>query len=161
MGTQAANVLDDLGRGGPASNGDLASRLPVIVYGDGEHPVDELLWKRASKGLTLRRAQSPERLLDLAAYYLHRNVEKLPEARRDPRRAKPWLEKAIELGVQKKGLDPELGDALSYYVYLSRVDSTVVTKEQAIAVLEKALRFELREETRTAIRTELERLKQD
>src|SRR5262249_19618390 len=58
--------------------------LPVILYGhgsqaDGAHPA----WKSLGAGCTLRRAHSPERLIDQAALSLHREVNRLPEARRE------------------------------------------------------------------------------
>jgi CheY-like chemotaxis protein len=57
--------------------------LPVIVYGDGQ-PMhdDEGGWKKLAESFTVRRVHSPERLLDQASFFLHRNVAKLPEAKR-------------------------------------------------------------------------------
>ena len=39
-------------------------------------------WGDLARNCTVRRAHSPERLLDLAALFLHQNVAKLPEPRR-------------------------------------------------------------------------------
>jgi hypothetical protein len=86
-------------------------------------------------------------------------LEKLPEGRRDPKRARPWLEQAIQLGVQKAGLDRELGNAYWYYAMLARFESTGITTEQAIAALDSALTLELRDEARATIQAELERLR--
>jgi len=55
------------------------SRLPVIIFGEGE---DDGAWKRLSENCTVRRAHTPERLLDLSVFFLHRNVAKLPENKR-------------------------------------------------------------------------------
>ncbi|MFL5330062.1 MAG: HAMP domain-containing protein [Gemmataceae bacterium] len=55
-------------------------RLPVILYGDGE--ADDGPWKRLADGCTVRRAMTPERLLDLTTFYLHRAVATLPEDKR-------------------------------------------------------------------------------
>jgi CheY-like chemotaxis protein len=55
----------------------------VIVFGDGDVPPDgDPTWKRLSEVCTVRRVHSPERLLDLATFYLHRAVGKLPEGKR-------------------------------------------------------------------------------
>jgi HAMP domain-containing protein/signal transduction histidine kinase/CheY-like chemotaxis protein len=58
------------------------SNLPVIVYADEEAAVDDEGWKKLAQACTLRRVHSPERLLDQTAYFLHRNVAKLPEDQR-------------------------------------------------------------------------------
>src|SRR5207248_2899669 len=80
----------------PANNGEaILSRLPVIVYGAGEAARDEVAWKKLEKGCTVRRAQSQERLLDLAAFCLHRDVSKLPE---------PARQQLIELHQSDKSL---------------------------------------------------------
>jgi CheY-like chemotaxis protein len=72
--------IDDLIAGideRPSGNG----RLPVVVFGDDDHR-ENAAWKRLSEVCTLRRAHSPERLLDLTTFFLHRAVAKLPEAKR-------------------------------------------------------------------------------
>jgi HAMP domain-containing protein/signal transduction histidine kinase/CheY-like chemotaxis protein len=56
--------------------------LPVIVYGDGDVVHADGDWKNHGMGFTVRQVHSPERLLDQAAFYLHRNVTKLPEPKR-------------------------------------------------------------------------------
>ena len=59
------------------------NRMPVIVYGDGkEVALDSAPWRRLQEVCTVRPVQSPDRLLDLSAFFLHRNVAKLPEAKR-------------------------------------------------------------------------------
>jgi signal transduction histidine kinase/CheY-like chemotaxis protein/HAMP domain-containing protein len=59
----------------------VVSRVPVILYADGQSPEDGpgLNW---GNGFTLRTAHSPERLIDQAALFLHRAVGTLPEAQR-------------------------------------------------------------------------------
>jgi CheY-like chemotaxis protein len=57
-------------------------RLPVIVYGDPEEQTDEHAVKRTLSDCTLRWAHSPERLLDLTAFHLHRSPDQLPETTR-------------------------------------------------------------------------------
>src|SRR5207248_4964019 len=51
--------------------------LPAIVYGDNEIQRDGDTWKRFAEVLTVRRAHSPERLLDQACFLLHRSMAKL------------------------------------------------------------------------------------
>jgi signal transduction histidine kinase/DNA-binding response OmpR family regulator/HAMP domain-containing protein len=57
------------------------SPLPVIVYGDLAHD-DDGGWKKLSEVFTLRQIHSPERLLDQATFFLHRDLARLPEAKR-------------------------------------------------------------------------------
>jgi len=58
-----------------------ASRLPVIVYADGEDKFgDDGGWRMFRDVLPVRRVYSPDRLLDQAAFFLHQDVTKLPEA---------------------------------------------------------------------------------
>ena len=65
--------------------------MPVIVYGKRE--VDDDAWKRLSRICPLRKALSPDRLLDLVASSLHRNISALPEA---------WRKKLIDLHQSDK-----------------------------------------------------------
>jgi CheY-like chemotaxis protein len=62
----------------------VSSRLPVVVYADGTagDGDGDGRWKRAADVCTVRRAHSPDVLLDLATFYLHRPLAKLPEAQR-------------------------------------------------------------------------------
>jgi HAMP domain-containing protein/signal transduction histidine kinase/CheY-like chemotaxis protein len=66
----------------PACFEDHYQRLPVIVYGDTNPVWEGASWKRLSETCTLRWAKSYERLLDLSTFFLHRNVAKLVEAKR-------------------------------------------------------------------------------
>jgi CheY-like chemotaxis protein len=61
----------------------MVRQLPVILYDD-ESPAEghEAQWKRLADTCTVRRVHSPERLLDQAAFFLHRDVSKMPEAER-------------------------------------------------------------------------------
>jgi CheY-like chemotaxis protein len=59
------------------------SRLPLILYGDGETGlVDETQWKNLQDRCTVRRVKSPERLLDLTSIFLHVPLTVLPPAKR-------------------------------------------------------------------------------
>jgi len=57
-------------------------RLPLIVYGDDNELHDDSTWKRLSDSCTVRWAKSPDRLLDLTTFFLHRAVATLPERKR-------------------------------------------------------------------------------
>ncbi|MGZ9097627.1 MAG: HAMP domain-containing protein, partial [Micavibrio sp.] len=71
----------------------IKNRMPVIVYGEGDF--DEECCKGAGKPFTLRRVHSLDRLRDLVAFNLHRNVDKLsPE----------WQKKIVELHHSDKVL---------------------------------------------------------
>ncbi len=60
-----------------------ASRLPVIVYAEGETSEGEACnWRMFRDVLPVRRVHSPERLLDQAAFFLHQDLGKLPESQR-------------------------------------------------------------------------------
>jgi HAMP domain-containing protein/signal transduction histidine kinase/CheY-like chemotaxis protein len=62
----------------------LSTRLPVLLFTDGQ-PADEGgadPWRRVAEACTVRRVHSPDVLIDLATFYLHRPFAKLPEAQR-------------------------------------------------------------------------------
>jgi signal transduction histidine kinase/HAMP domain-containing protein/CheY-like chemotaxis protein len=60
-----------------------AKELPVMVYSTRElSKKEELTLKRLCQTMPLKDVRSPERLLDEACLFLHRPMEKLPEARR-------------------------------------------------------------------------------
>jgi CheY-like chemotaxis protein len=80
-------VLDDLT---PAALADALERLgrvnavPVVVFGDGQEGLDaDGVWRPLAEFCTVRRAHSPERLLDQTTYLLHRNLAQLPETTRE------------------------------------------------------------------------------
>jgi CheY-like chemotaxis protein len=56
-------------------------RVPVVLFGDGQ--AEAPAWRRAADSCTLRRAHSRDRLLDLTAFFLHRNLAHLPEPARE------------------------------------------------------------------------------
>src|ERR1019366_8205069 len=56
------------------------NRLPVILYGEGG--AAEAAGRRLTETCTVRWTHSPDRLLDLTVFFLHRNLAKLPEATR-------------------------------------------------------------------------------
>jgi len=62
----------------------VSTRLPVIVYAEGSAPDPDGMasWRRVVEFCTVRRAHSPEVLLDLITFCLHRPLVKLPENQR-------------------------------------------------------------------------------
>ncbi|MGQ0592142.1 MAG: HAMP domain-containing protein [Gammaproteobacteria bacterium] len=54
--------------------------LPVIVYGDGKTPHEEGAWNNVKDTLVVRHVRSEDRLVDQAAFFLHRSMTRLPEA---------------------------------------------------------------------------------
>jgi signal transduction histidine kinase/CheY-like chemotaxis protein/HAMP domain-containing protein len=81
LGPGAGDLADGL-LAAPQPN-RVVSRLPVIVYSDG--PVAETAdggWKRVADVCTVRRAHTPDVLLDLATFFLHRPLAKLSEGQR-------------------------------------------------------------------------------
>jgi CheY-like chemotaxis protein len=71
---------DSLRDVGIQGNGELG-QLPIIVFGNGDGRTDGE-WKRAFNSCSIRRAHSPARLLDLSAFFLHRNVATMPAGKR-------------------------------------------------------------------------------
>ncbi|MEO5617903.1 MAG: response regulator, partial [Candidatus Eisenbacteria bacterium] len=53
--------------------------IPVVVFDDGKQPHDREAWK-GRENLVVRHVHSPERLLDQATFFLHRNLTTLPQA---------------------------------------------------------------------------------
>src|SRR5262249_40495036 len=64
-------------------NSQRLDNLPVILYADGAVKVEpDAGWKKLAEHCTVRRAHSLERLLDQAAFFLHREIGQLPEEKR-------------------------------------------------------------------------------
>jgi len=81
-GLLASNRDDDADIDGERALG-VCTRLPVVVFGDEDgDPGRASAWKRIGDRYTVRRVHSPGALLDLATFFLHRPVAKLPEAQR-------------------------------------------------------------------------------
>ncbi|HVK56804.1 MAG TPA: response regulator, partial [Burkholderiales bacterium] len=63
--------------------GYLSPNLPIILYGDESQISNQSApWNALSKSAMVRWAHSPERLVDQATLFLHREVTKLPERQR-------------------------------------------------------------------------------
>ncbi|HEX6986535.1 MAG TPA: response regulator, partial [Planctomycetaceae bacterium] len=80
VGPGASGFVDGLSDGGAAARP--FSRLPVIVFDDGESRDGDGQWRRVSEICTVRRTHSTGRLLDLSAAFLHRDVSRLPDGKR-------------------------------------------------------------------------------
>jgi HAMP domain-containing protein/signal transduction histidine kinase/CheY-like chemotaxis protein len=91
LGPGAGDLSDGLlatmnnlsGADGRSNAPAVSTRLPVILYADGvgETPPAES-WRRLADVCTVRKAHSPDVLLDLATFFLHRPLAKLPESQR-------------------------------------------------------------------------------
>jgi HAMP domain-containing protein/signal transduction histidine kinase/CheY-like chemotaxis protein len=57
-------------------------RLPIIVYGAAKETQGLNGWLNLARNAIVRDVRSPERLLDQASFFLHRNPAKIPEAHR-------------------------------------------------------------------------------
>jgi len=85
-------------------------------------------------------------------------LERLPEGRRDPRRAREQIEKAIEVGEATAELDLDLGRALFLYSRFSRL-AVGVSDAQAGRALDRALKLKLPDELRKRINDDLDQLR--
>ncbi len=72
------------GDGQDASAGEDSplGRLPIIVYGGKEAPKSLNGWRRLARNTIVRDIRSPERLLEQASLFLHRNFAQMPERHR-------------------------------------------------------------------------------
>jgi signal transduction histidine kinase/CheY-like chemotaxis protein/HAMP domain-containing protein len=66
-----------------ASDEPARGRLPIIVYGGSEAPKSLNGWRRLAKHTIVRDIRTPERLLEQASLFLHRNFAKMPEWHRN------------------------------------------------------------------------------
>jgi len=69
---QDASAFEDSPRG----------RLPIIVYGGTKAAKGLNGWRRLAKNTVVRDIRSPERLLEQASLFLHRDFSKMPEGHR-------------------------------------------------------------------------------
>jgi CheY-like chemotaxis protein len=81
LGPNAEETSDGLLAALPPADG-VQTRLPVIVYGDGESGDGDGAMRRLADACTVRRVHSPDVLLDAATFFLHRPLAKLPEPQR-------------------------------------------------------------------------------
>jgi signal transduction histidine kinase/DNA-binding response OmpR family regulator/HAMP domain-containing protein len=132
-GLAPADLADELAREPEAR------RVPVIVYGDGDGAPEEGAWKRLGDAVPLRRLHTPERLLDQAAFFLHRNVAKLPEAKR---RLLDDLHASYKVLAGKKVLivDDDMRNIFALSTVLEEHDMVIVSADNgrdAIKILQQ------------------------
>jgi CheY-like chemotaxis protein/nitrogen-specific signal transduction histidine kinase len=117
------------------------NNLPIVVHTGRELPKDEVdQMKRLARTVILKDVQSPERLFDETALFLHRNVTKLPE---DKRRLVENLHKDGDILAGKRALivDDDMRNIFAMTSFLERYDVSIRSAENgrdAIAMLESA-----------------------
>jgi CheY-like chemotaxis protein len=80
--TDVAQGLADA-RAGNDNGSAVLTRLPVIIYGDeDEDHAAKDVWKHLNQVCAVGTARSADRLLDLVMFHLHRDINKLPESKR-------------------------------------------------------------------------------
>jgi CheY-like chemotaxis protein len=102
--------------------------LRVLVYGDGSEIVDDGRWKRLAEVATVRKVHSPERLLDQAAFFLHRNVADMAD---EPRRVLEDLHRSDKVLPGKKVLivDDDMRNIFALQTVLEEHDMAVVSTD--------------------------------
>ncbi len=81
LGAQTSGAPADFEPADLAGEGTF-SKLPIIVYGNEDNVDDGASWKRLGEVGTVCRVHSADRLLDMSSYFLHRDVSRLPESKR-------------------------------------------------------------------------------
>ncbi|MDP9128736.1 MAG: response regulator, partial [Pseudomonadota bacterium] len=79
LNSDALDIIPELKRPTGETEG-LYSPLAVIIYGHDE--IDETALRRRNENCLVRVVRSPDRLLDVLMFCLHRKVESLPEGQR-------------------------------------------------------------------------------
>jgi CheY-like chemotaxis protein len=95
-------------------------------------------WKRLGQTCTLRSAQSLERLLDQTAFLLHRNVAKLPKAKREILESLHQSDKALA-GKKVLVVDDDIRNIFALSTVLEEHDMVTVSAEtgrDAIRILQ-------------------------
>jgi HAMP domain-containing protein/CheY-like chemotaxis protein/signal transduction histidine kinase len=120
--------------------------LPIVVHTGRELPKDQVdQMKRLARTVILKDVQSPERLFDETALFLHRNVLKLPD---DKRRLVENLHKDGEILARKRALivDDDMRNIFAMTSFLERYDMQVQAAEtglEALATLETSDGFDV------------------
>jgi CheY-like chemotaxis protein len=113
--------------------------LPIVVHTGRELPKDEVdQMKRLARTVILKDVQSPERLFDETALYLHRNVGKLPA---DKRRLVESLHRDGDILAGKKALivDDDMRNIFAMTSFLERYEVDIQSAENgrdALSILE-------------------------
>ncbi len=124
-----------------SANGDAVSvRLPVIIYSEaGDDSEQDGHWKRLGEVCNVRMARSPDRLLDLVTYHLHRRIDTLPEGKR---RALLELHQSDKLLAGRKVLivDDDMRNIFALSTVLEEHDMRIVSADNgrdAITILQE------------------------
>ena len=129
VGTQCGEAAPDNAKVG---------RLPVIIYGEGDPGEVDGDWRRIAETCTVRTAQSPDRLLDLATFFLHLPVANLSDGRRE---MLIDLHQSDKLLAGRKALivDDDMRNIFALSTVLEEHDMVVVSADNgrdAIEILE-------------------------
>ena len=109
--------------------------LPIVVHTGRELPKEEAEeMKRLARTIILKDVQSPERLFDETALFLHRNVEKLPP---DKRRLVESLHKDGEVLAGKRALivDDDMRNIFAMTSFLERYEMEITAAENGLDAL--------------------------
>jgi len=111
--------------------------VPIIVHTARElpkHEAEEI--KRLARTVIVKDVQSPERLFDETALFLHRKVGNLPE---EKRRLIESLHRDGDLLVGKRALivDDDIRNIFAMTSFLERYDMTIHSAESGLEALEK------------------------
>jgi CheY-like chemotaxis protein len=115
--------------------------VPIVVHTGRELPKDEVdQVKRLARTIILKDVQSPERLFDETALFLHRNVGKLPA---DKRRLVESLHKDGDILAGKRALivDDDMRNIFAMTSFLERYEVSIRSVENgrdAITMLESS-----------------------
>jgi CheY-like chemotaxis protein len=117
------------------------TNLPIIVHTGRELPKDEVEnLKRLARSVILKDVQSPERLFDETALFLHRNVRNLPD---DRRKIVENLHKDGDVLTGKRALivDDDMRNIFAMTSFLERYEMIITPAENgrdALRLLEAA-----------------------
>ncbi len=110
--------------------------LPIVVHTGRELPKEEAdEMKRLARTVILKDVQSPERLFDETALFLHRNVEKLPP---EKRRLVESLHRDGEVLAGKRALivDDDMRNIFAMTSFLERYEMIVSSAENGREAIE-------------------------
>ncbi len=104
----------------------VSTRLPVIAYpeapdGDGD-------WRRVADVCTVRQALTPDDLADLAAYFLHRPLAKLPETQRQ-RLSAPARTSRVLAGRKVLIVDDDMRNIFALSTILEEHDMVIASAD--------------------------------
>jgi signal transduction histidine kinase/HAMP domain-containing protein/DNA-binding response OmpR family regulator len=112
------------------------SRMPVLLYSDED--VDDAAWRRLSGSYTLRKVQTPVRLLDHVTFYTHLNVANLAQEKHE--RLMDLHQSVIQLAGKKVLIvDDDMRNIFALSAVLEEHDMNIVSADNgrdAIKILQ-------------------------